>query len=139
LILLDTHTWIWWVDGNKKLKEWQFKILKENENSGLGVSVISCWEIAKLVELQRIKFSCSINEWMEKALAYPGIHLFELTPEITIESTMLPGEFHKDPADQLIVATARIHNIFLLSSDKKILNYDYVKTFQEGNGSIINY
>ena len=107
------------MDGNKKLTEWQLNVLKENKNSGLGVSIISCWEIAKLVELQRIKFSCSINEWMEKALSYPGIHLFELTPEITIESTQLPGIFHKDPADQLIVATARIHNLFLLSFDKK--------------------
>ena len=64
---------------------------------------------------------------METALIYPGIRLLELTPEITIESTRLPGEFHRDPADQIIVATARIHACSLLTVDDKILNYPHVQ------------
>ena len=64
---------------------------------------------------------------METALIYPGIRLLELTSEITIESTRLPGEFHRDPADQIIVATARIHACSLLTVDDKILNYPHVQ------------
>ena len=64
---------------------------------------------------------------METALIYPGIHLLKLTPEIAIESTRLPGEFHRDPADQIIVATARIHECSLLTVDDKILNYSHVQ------------
>ena len=66
-----------------------------------------------------------------EALAYPGMRLIELTPQIAIESTKLPGSFHSDPADQIIVATARIHDVFLLTVDSKILNYEHVKTFEK--------
>jgi PIN domain nuclease of toxin-antitoxin system len=69
-----------------------------------------------------------LGEWFDEALSYPGIHLIELAPEIAIESTQLPGEFHRDPADQIIVATARIHDCRLVTSDCKILRYPYVKT-----------
>jgi PIN domain nuclease of toxin-antitoxin system len=63
---------------------------------------------------------------MKQALAYPHIRLLELTPEIAVESTELPGVFHRDPADQIIVATARIYNCALLTSDTKILSYPHV-------------
>ena len=74
---------------------------------GLGVSVISCWEVAKLVENGRLKLQCPVEEWIEQALAYPGVQLLQLTPGIAVESTQFPGSFHRDPADQIIVATAR--------------------------------
>ncbi|MCP4353921.1 MAG: type II toxin-antitoxin system VapC family toxin [Desulfobacterales bacterium] len=128
MILLDTHIWIWWVDGNRLLKDWQKQIIQENESEGLGISAISCWEVAKLVEIGKLRLACPVEEWMEMALAYPGVQLLELTPQIAIESTKLPGDFHKDPADQMIVATARKHDIYLLTADDKILNYPYVKT-----------
>lgn len=64
---------------------------------------------------------------MKQALAYPGIKLLPLSPEIAIESTQLPGTFHKDPADQIIVATARINNCRLLTVDAKILSYAHVQ------------
>jgi PIN domain nuclease of toxin-antitoxin system len=69
-----------------------------------------------------------LNEWFHEALSYPGIRLIELTPDIAIESTILPGEFHRDPADQIIVATARLYDSPLISSDSKILKYPYVNT-----------
>lgn len=127
MILLDTHIWLWWLDQNDKLKDWQLKLIEKHQKEGIGISIFSCWEVAKLVELKRIVFECSIDEWMTIALMYPGIQLIDLTPHIVIESTRLPGKFHKDPADQLIVATARIHNISLLTSDEKILDYPHVK------------
>jgi PIN domain nuclease of toxin-antitoxin system len=104
-------------------KQW----LRENEEQGLGVSVISCWEVAKLVEYNRLTLPCSIDDWLEQALAYPGIQLLFLTPRIVVESTKLPGTFHRDPADQIIVATARVHDWPLLTADDRILNYPHVK------------
>jgi PIN domain nuclease of toxin-antitoxin system len=106
----------------------QIEEIKRNESDGIGISVISCWEIAKLVEYKRLELSFPLNEWFEEALNYPGIQLLSLTPEIAIESTQLPGKFHRDPSDQIIVATARINNCPLITSDSKILNYPHVVT-----------
>lgn len=91
------------------------------------MSVISCWEVAKLVELGRLQFSIPVEDWIEAALNYPNIRLLDLTPEIAIESTKLPGGFYKDPADQIIVATARIYNAPVVTMDDKIRNYPHVK------------
>ncbi len=126
MILLDTHIWIWWVDGSSQLTVVQANHLRTHEPAGLGVSIISCWEVAKLVEVGRLQFSCSVTDWITKALAYPGVQLLDLTPAIAIESTQLPPAFHKDPADQIILATARIHNIPLLTADGRILAYPHV-------------
>lgn len=127
MIVLDTHIWVWWIHDDAMLSERQKQWIQENEDYGLGVSVISCWEVAKLVEYNRLKLPCSIEEWLEHALAYPGIQLLNLTPRIVVESTKLPGIFHRDPADQIIVATARAYDSPLLTADDKILNYPHVK------------
>ena len=67
-----------------------------------------------------------ITDWMQQALAYPGIRLLDLTPTIVIESTVLPGSFHRDPADQIIVATARVYNCPLMTPDARMLAYPHV-------------
>ena len=128
MILLDTHIWVWWVHGDKRLNIHLADRLGRAENQGLGVSVISCWEVAKLVEHGRLELPCPVPEWFEQALNYPGVRLLELTPEIAFESTCLPGDFHRDPADQIIVATARTHKIPLATADTKILAYSHVET-----------
>lgn len=126
MILLDTHIWVWWTHDDKNLPIEYNKLLQKYENEGLGVSVISCWEIAKLVEYHRLILPCSVNEWLKTALAYPNIKLLNLTPEIALESTQLLKPFHKDPADQIIVATASTHNCPLVTVDTKIREYPYV-------------
>lgn len=128
MILLDTHIWVWWVDGNKNLSQEQTLEIQNNEAGMIGVSAISCWEVAKLVEHRRIELAVSIDEWIQQALNYPGVRLLELTPEIAIESTRLPEAFHRDPADQIIVATARIYDCPLITVDERIVNYPHVKT-----------
>jgi len=128
MIVLDTHIWVWWVHGDERLTRTQAEVIEANETDGVGVSAISCWEIAKLVEYGRLELPCSLEEWFEDALSYPGVHLFELTPEIAIESTQLPGEFHRDPADQMIVATARVYGCPLVTSDGRLLEYPHVET-----------
>lgn len=128
MIVLDTHTWVWWVHELEQLNQTQTRIIEANETDLIGVSAISCWEIAKLVEYGRLELPFLLEKWFEQALTYPGIHLLELTPEIAIESTRLPGEFHRDPADQIIVATARIHSCPLVTSDSRLLENPHVET-----------
>lgn len=128
MIILDTHLWIWLADENEQLTKRHRDIIEEERSNGLGVSAISCWEVAKLVEYERLKLACPVEEWMDKALALPGIQHIELTPRVAIASTKLPGEFHRDPADQIIVATTREYDCELLTVDKKILQYAHVKT-----------
>jgi len=92
------------------------------------VSVIACWEVAKLVENGKLTLALPVDEWIEKALLYPGVALEPLTPAIAVESTRLPPGFHRDPADQILVATARRLICPLVTSDTKILAYPHVKT-----------
>ena len=128
MIILDTHIWVWWVDESPQLSERHTQLMQDNEASGLGISAISCWEVAKLVEYGRLRLDCALEEWMEQALAYPGMALLPLTPHIAIESTQLPGTFHRDPADQIIVATARVHDLPLLTVDRLLMDYPHVRT-----------
>ena len=76
--ILDTHIWVWSIDRNPKLTKNYVEAIQQDETSGLGVSVISCWEVAKLVELGRLQFSISVEDWIEAALNYPNIRLLEL-------------------------------------------------------------
>ena len=127
MIVLDTHIWVWWVHGDAALSASTRTMLDAAEQTGLGVSSISCWEVAKLVERGRLTLPCPVFDWIHQALAYPGVHLIELSPRISVESTQLPGTFHRDPADQIIVATSRILDAPLVTVDGKILEYPHVR------------
>jgi PIN domain nuclease of toxin-antitoxin system len=128
MIVLDTHVWVWWVHGSEQLTGPQVQIIQGHEADVIGVSTISVWEVAKLVENRRLELPGPLPAWFEEALSYPGVRLMELTPAIAIESTRLPGGFHRDPADQIIVATARLYDCPLVTSDSRILNYRHVKS-----------
>lgn len=130
MIVLDTHIWVWWVHGDERLTSSQLEVIESNEGGEIGISAISLWEIAKLVENNRLELPVSLEKWFKQALSYPGIRIIELTPEIATESTRLPGDFHKDPADQIIVATARVMKCMLVTSDERILDYPHVKTIR---------
>lgn len=129
MIVLDTHIWVWWVQNDSRLNQQQRQWLQDYEPDGLGVSILSCWEVAKLVEKNRLILPLAIDKWLEVALAYPGVQLLNLSLLIVIDSTQLSG-FHSDPFDQLIVATARFYNCPLLTVDAKILNYPDVQTLK---------
>ena len=126
MIVLDTHVWVWWADGDDRLTETQRAAIEQADD--LGVSAISCWEVAKLVELGRLAFDRPVLDWLQAALAYPGVQLLPLSPEVAVGSTTLPSPFHRDPADQIIVATARAHGCLVATSDRKILDYAHVET-----------
>ena len=124
MILLDTHIWYWWAGGFSKLTAHHRQLIDDADE--LGVSVISCWEIAKKCQTGKLDLDRPVDEWLPMAVALPQVRLLPLTTEIEIEACHLPGEFHRDPADELIVATARIHGIPLLTVDAKILAYPHV-------------
>ncbi len=128
MIVLDTHIWLWWVHDSDSLTATQRAAIAANQSDVIGISAISCWEIAKLVEYNRLELTTPLEEWFEQALHYPAVQLLALTPEIALASTRLPGEFHRDPADQIIVATARVYDCPLVTSDQKILDYPHVTT-----------
>ena len=127
MIVLDTHIWVWWVHDEPELPNDYRSLLEQLEPEGLGVSVISCWEVAKLVEKGRLVLPCRIDVWLGQALAYPGIQLLPLTPQIAVESTQLPQPFHRDPADQIIVATSRLYHYALMTVDTTIREYPHVQ------------
>ncbi|MXZ19075.1 MAG: type II toxin-antitoxin system VapC family toxin [Caldilineaceae bacterium SB0665_bin_25] len=128
MIVLDTHAWVWWVLDTGELSKAQVQAIADDKNGTIGISAISCWEIAKLTEYGRLELPLGVSEWFRIALAYPKVELLPLTPEIAVESTQLPDDFHRDPADQIIVATSRVYQCALVSSDDKILKYPHVST-----------
>jgi PIN domain nuclease of toxin-antitoxin system len=75
MIVLDTHIWVWWVHDENKLSKSQLNAIEKNITNGIGISAISCWEIAKLVEYKRLVLPCSLIDWFKQALVYPGIRL----------------------------------------------------------------
>ena len=119
---------MWWILDTDELSEAQIHALADSEIDQIGISAISCWEIAKLFEYGRLELPVGVSEWIDTALSYPKVTFLDLSPEIAIESTQLPGDFHRDPADQIIVATARIYGCSLASSDDKIIRYPHVST-----------
>ncbi len=125
MFILDTHTWVWLLNGEDKLKKSGFlpTIEKASKTSDLCISAISLWETAMLIQRGRIIVSENTNDWFKQALSAPGISVVPITSEIAIESTSLPGDFHGDPADQLIVASGRIHDATLVTFDEKIIKY----------------
>jgi PIN domain nuclease of toxin-antitoxin system len=128
MILFDTHIWIWYLSGSSMLGERERRIIADYVGDGFAVSMISCWEVAKLAEVQRIHLSQPVEDWLNTALSHPNIQTINLTTRIVVESTQLPQPFHRDPADQIIVATARVLGIPLLTIDGKILAYPHVQT-----------
>src|SRR5690349_18546551 len=114
MILLDTHIWRWWVSADARLTQRHRAAIAAAGPDALGVSIISCWEIAKAVEHGTLSLAAPVQQWIHDAVRFPDVIVLPLTPEICVESTQLPKPIHKDPGDQLIIATARVLKIPLL-------------------------
>ena len=124
-LLMDTHIWLWFALGvQQKLNDKAVAIIETAASEGrLYVSVISVWEISLLVAKGRIHLGQPTSAWITRALAMRGLKLVSLEPEFAIESNQLPGEFHQDPVDRILVASARCRDLTLLTRDQKILRY----------------
>ena len=118
-LLIDTHYWLWTESGEADLVPQPLRLAIQEASGGnaLLLSAISVWEVALLEAKGRIQLSAPIVDWVGLALATPGLSLVPLTPDIAIESNRLPGSFHGDPADRIIIATARQQGARLLTRD----------------------
>lgn len=124
-ILLDTHVWIWVVEGEtEQLSDAGIEEIEQGSREGrILVSAISVWEVAMLEAKRRLTLSRPIDEWVCSALRAPGVQLLGLSPEIAIESTRLPGSPGGDPADRILIAGARVAGARLATRDPGILGY----------------
>ncbi|MGI9214219.1 MAG: type II toxin-antitoxin system VapC family toxin [Gammaproteobacteria bacterium] len=123
-IIIDTHIFLWLMEGSSDLKESEIELInKVIHNGQILVPSISIWEIAMLQKLGKITLSMPIKYWIEQSLNQKGIVIAAFDTEILIESVFLPGNFHKDPADRMIVATSRIKKVPLLTHDQRIIDY----------------
>jgi len=125
LLVLDTHVWIWMMEGLKSdLSSATVEAIEEaGGRSELALAAISVWELSMLEARGRLTLSRSIDEWVRAALTAPGLRLADLTPEIAVESTRLPGIPPGDPADRMIIATTRVLGGTLITCDDQILTY----------------
>lgn len=130
MIIVDTHTLIWWASGDKaQLSAAALQAIDSEINGGhILVSSISAWELAMLVAKGRVALSMDVGEWLSVVSQIEAITFVPVDNEIAVKSTELPGEFHKDPADRIIVATARRLAVPLVTVDDKIRAYPHVRT-----------
>lgn len=122
LLLLDTHTLVWSINEGQKLgKGVKESIRVAGDEGRVLVSAITPWEVALLVSKGRLTLETDVMDWVRDALAIPGVTLVGLEPEIAIASTRLPFEMHPDPADRILVATARHLGATLVTADQVLL------------------
>jgi PIN domain nuclease of toxin-antitoxin system len=120
-LLLDTHAWVWWVTRPDRLSRAQRTALERaqrGQRAPLLVSIISCWEVALLAEGGKLRFSIPTATWLEQAAALPGFDVVPLTLSVISNAVRLASL--RDPADQLIVATAQSLGARVVTSDPRI-------------------
>lgn len=129
MIVLDTHALVWWVTGDPALsKKAKTAIEREQAGGDIVVSSISAWEIAMLVKRNRLVLSMDVSGWLSAVTQIEAVHFVPVDVEVATKSIELPGEFHQDPADRMIVATARKLAAPLVTKDDRIRAYAHVKT-----------
>ncbi|MCK5718053.1 MAG: type II toxin-antitoxin system VapC family toxin [Thiomargarita sp.] len=125
MILLDTHAWIWWVTESNRLSAPAATAIAHADK--IAVHIISCWEIAMLVEKGRISFNTEVAQWIDLALQHHAkVTLLPFEPQTAVLAARLK-DFHGDPADRFLVASCLTHNIPLVTKDKLIHKYSQIQ------------
>lgn len=125
MIVLDTHALLWWVDGSKELSlRARRHIDSLMDTGGINVSSISCWEVGMLVARGRLELTIAPDEWIARCEALPFLTFVPVDNAIALRSTALPGLAPSDPADRIIIATARSLNAKIVTKDDHIRSYD---------------
>jgi PIN domain nuclease of toxin-antitoxin system len=123
-VLLDTHVWLWFVEGDPTLKK---KFVENAQRASaeqkLCISIISIWELGMLEAKKRVTLGMDTIEWVERSLNDHGIQMIPISLKVAIESTKLPIEYHGDPADRFLIATAHEEHAVLVTCDNKLLDY----------------
>jgi PIN domain nuclease of toxin-antitoxin system len=129
VIVLDTHVLVWWANDDNALSIKARKAIELEMGRGqIVVSAISAWEVAMLVECEKLVLSMDVESWLATLAQIEAVRFMPIDVEISLKSVSLPGDFHKDPADRMIVATARKLAVPLVTRDEKIRAYKHVKT-----------
>ena len=123
-LVLDTHVFIWYLTGDTTLPVKSRQLINQHlTKANVYISAISCWEMAMLEQKKRIVLTEPCLQWIHEGLQGSGIQVLELTPQICVESCALPGNLHGDPADRMIIASARTTHSQLLTRDQSIIAY----------------
>ncbi len=134
-VLLDTHVWVWWLTRGPRLSRMESKALDaEAERGGLFLAAISLWEVQMLHGKGRLELPLAFSEWLERAAAPRMLTLVPLDVGVILALDKLPPSFHGDPADRLIVATARAHGLPLATHDANIRRSRSVKLWKPRRG-----
>jgi PIN domain nuclease of toxin-antitoxin system len=129
MIVLDTHALVWWVNGSSSLSRAALQAIESGlRGDGVVASSISAWEIAMLVAKGKLEFSMDVSHWLDLAGEVEGFRFIPVDNVVAVRSVTLPGEFHADPADRMIVALARELGAPLVSADGNISRYPHVKS-----------
>ena len=126
MTIADTHAWFWWVSGSENLSARGRHALDEADV--IGISAISCWELSMLVAKQRLGLDREPLTWIKQALALPRVRLLPLSPEICVRAAHLGRDFHGDPADRMIAATAFEARAELVTKDRQIRAWKKIQT-----------
>lgn len=124
-LLLDTHVWIWYVEGEaSQLARGTVELLDRSGALGnLLVCDISCWEVAMKAAKGKLEFSVDVGVWLQRAEQAPGIRFRPLTRPVLIQSTRLTGAAHSDPADRMLMAMAQLDAVPLVTADRLVIDY----------------
>jgi PIN domain nuclease of toxin-antitoxin system len=129
VILLDTHTWVWWIGQPSQLsRPAQRSIDAARESGALHISAISCWEVTLLVQRGRLELAVAVDDWIASCAALPFVHFLPVDRRIATLANRLPGTFHAEPADRLIVATALAHSLQVVTKDQRLRRYQHLRT-----------
>jgi PIN domain nuclease of toxin-antitoxin system len=129
--LLDTHAWIWWVDGDHRLdRRLAARLNALSDTDRPALSAISLWEAAMLASGGRIEYRSGFDAWLARAAHPATVQLLPITVEVAAEVRNLPDSFRRDPADRIIVATSRVHQLPVLTTDRAILDSDLIREWR---------
>lgn len=126
MIVLDTHTWIWWMDIPDNLGSKARQTI--GKSARVGVHVISCFEVSILVEKEKIELNDPLDEWIANALSHPKVEVVPLSVSAAVKCNHLPGDFHRDPVDRMLAATCLLNDYPMLTKDRLIEQWGFIET-----------
>ena len=129
MIVLDTHVWVWWINGQPTVSSKAERAIRSAASqAAVYVSSISVWEVSQLVAKGRLELAMDVESWVARSEAMPFLHFIPIDNAIAMKSVRLPEPLHHDPADRIIIATSMQLGFPLVTRDRRILDYPHVRT-----------
>lgn len=129
MIVLDTHVWVWWINGQPPVSTKAERAIRNAASqAAVYVSSISVWEVSQLVAKGRLELAMDVESWVARSEAMPFLHFIPIDNAIAMKSVRLPEPLHHDPADRIIIATSMQLGFPLVTRDRRILDYPHVTT-----------